>query len=79
MGYVSVPTDYGDDDPAHEVFMISVHLFAPLGKDTVKMRQEIKRRLHEAGTTWPTCTNASDKEGQHHVFECEIAQEVGAE
>lgn len=67
------------DEPEHELFSISVHLFAPTGEDTIEKRRAIKKALAAAGTTWPSYTNASDKEGQHHVFECQLARGVGAE
>ena len=79
FGYVSSPADFGDDEPDHEIFSISVHLFAPTGEDTIAKRRAIKKALAAAGTTWPIYTNASDKDGQHHVFECQLAREVGAE
>ena len=36
FGYISTPTDFGDDEPEHELFSISVHLFAPTGEDTIE-------------------------------------------
>ncbi len=79
LGYTSIPADFGDDQPAHERFLVSVHLFAPTGRNTVAARRAIKKALWEAGATWPTMTNVSDKEGQHLVFECEMARAVGVE
>lgn len=79
FGYSSIPADYGDDEPEHEIFLVSVHLFAPTGENTISKRRAIKKALAAAGMTWPSYTNASDKEGQHHVFECEIAQAAGVE
>lgn len=79
IGYNSVAADYGDDEPDHEVFLVSVHLFAPTGENTIAKRRAIKKALVAAGMTWPTYTNSSDKDGQHHVFECETAQAVGVE
>ena len=79
FGYVSSPADFGDDEPDHEIFSISVHLFAPTGEDTIAKRRAIKKALAAAGTTWPIYTNASDKDGQHHVFECQLVRKVGAE
>ena len=77
--YQSIPDDWGDDEPGCERFLISVHLFAPTGTDTIKLRRTIKRALDAAGTTWPSMVNASDKEGQHLVFECEFVQITGGE
>lgn len=79
FGYTSIPADYGDDEPSHERFLLNIHLFAPTGYNTVKLRRETKRALAGAGTTWPTMENASDKDGQHLIFECEMAQAVGVE
>ena len=77
--YQSIPDDWGDDEPGCERFLIPVHLFAPTGADTVQTRRTIKRVLVAAGTTWPSMVNASDKDGQHLVLECEIVQATGVE
>lgn len=79
FNYNAIPDNFGDDEPEHERVLIQVHLYAPLGFDTVKRRMKIKKALAAAGMTWPAYTNASDKDGQHHVFECETVREVGAE
>lgn len=79
FGYASIPEDYGDDEPSHERFLVTVHLYAPIGYNTISKRRAIKRALHEAGATWPLYENASDKDGQHHVFECELAEAAGVE
>lgn len=54
-------------------YLVQVHLYAPLEKNTRAYRREISRRLVAAGFTRPTVTPASDKNGQHYAFECEIA------
>lgn len=77
--YQSIPDDWGDDEPGCERFLIAVHLFAPTGVDTMRTRRAINRALVAAGTTWPSMVNASDKDGQHLVFECEFVQMSGAE
>ena len=79
FGYNSIPADFGDNEPSHERFLVQVHLFAPAGENTLSRRRRIKKALAAAGATWPSYTNASDKDGQHHVFECEIAEAVGVE
>ena len=79
IGYNSVAADYGDDEPDHEVFLVSVHLFAPTGRILSQSGGPSKRALAAAGMTWPSYTNSSDKDGQHHVFECETAQAAGVE
>ena len=67
---------FADDEPGCEVWQVNVHFFAPLYGDFSRRRQEVKRALHRAGFTWPRCIDAGDQEGQHLVFECEIAEEV---
>ena len=68
--------DFGDDAPGCEVWTVNVHFFAPLEGDFSRRREQTKRALHRAGFTWPRCIDAGDEEGQHLVFECEIAEEV---
>lgn len=79
FGYNSLGADFGDDSPSHERFLVQVHLYAPSGYNTISKRRDIKTALAAAGATWPIYENASDKEGQHHVFECEIIEAVGVE
>ena len=73
--YKGAATEYifADDDAAHYRYLVQVHLYAPLEKNTRTYRREISRRLVAAGFTRPTVTPASDKNGQHYAFECEIA------
>ncbi len=74
--------DFGDDEPGCERWLVSVHLFAPLGESCLEQVRVTKRALFEAGSTWPRCADATDRDGQHYVFECEMmapVQEGGAE
>ena len=73
FNYTELPADFADDDAAHYRYLVQVHLYAPLEKNTRTYRREISRRLVAAGFTRPTVTPASDKNGQHYAFECEIA------
>lgn len=79
FNYDTIPDDFGDDEPGHERALIQVHLYAPVGRNVLPQRRAIKRALHGAGFTWPSYTNASGENGQHHVFECEAVREVGDE
>ncbi len=63
--------DYGDDEPGHERWLVSVHLFAPPGENVIRRARKTKRALFAAGFTWPEMVDASDQDGQHYVFECE--------
>ena len=79
INYNSNPADFGDDEPAHEVFSVQVHLYCPGGVNSLSMRREIKAALAGSGFSWPAYVDASDRDGQHHVFECMIAAGVGVE
>lgn len=79
FGYASIPDGYADDAPEYERYLLSVHLFAPIGYNTLKKRKAIKRALSGIAETYPSMVNASDKEGQHLIFECELVGEVGGE
>ena len=48
FGYISTPTDFGDDEPEHELFSISVHLFAPTGEDTISVSSPTPRSASRA-------------------------------
>ena len=79
FNYYSIGDDFKDDEPGHEVYSVQVHLFCPSGMNSISKRRTIKKKLHEAGFTWPSSLDASDADGQHIVFECMIAGEVGEE
>ena len=79
FNYNSSPDDFGDDAPGHEVFFVQVHLFCPPGVNSLSMRCKIKAAIVGAGLNWPSYVNASDKDGQHHVFEAELAQAPGVD
>ena len=84
FNYNSLPVDFGDDEPAHERFLVQVHLWAPAGYNSLAKRRAIKKALTSVAT-WPTYTNVSGTTGnkkdvgQHHVFECELVRSVGVE
>lgn len=75
----STGDDFGDDEPGCERWMITVHLFAPLAENCVRQVKETKQALFAAGFTWPRYTDATDQDGQHHVFECETVDFEEAE
>ena len=69
--------DFGDDEPGCERWLVNVHYFAPLYNEDISERvKRTKKALFRAGFTWPSSTDASDQDGKHVVFECEIAEEV---
>jgi len=77
--YFSRPIEHMDDEPVFEEYSVQVHLFCPSGMNSITMRKRIKKKLYQAGFTWPTSQDASDADGQHIVFECMIDGNVGEE
>lgn len=74
FNYSTIGSDFADDGPAHERYLVNVHLFAPLCENVTQRIKRTKKALSDAGFTWPEMVNASDDEGRHIVFECEIAE-----
>ena len=79
FGYNSIPGDFGDDDAAAERLLVHVHFYAPTGRNVLEKRRAIKAALVAAGATFPSYENISDRDGQHHIFECELLVGAGAE
>lgn len=76
FNYSTVGDDFADDAPGHERALVQVHLFAPLAENVTARVKATKKALFAAGFTWPETFNASDENGRHIVFECEIAEGV---
>ena len=76
FNYFVMPTDYADDEPEHERYLVQVHLFAPLAENITQRKRDTRKALHAAGFTWASIEDASDEDGRHIVFECEIAEGV---
>lgn len=76
FNYSTMGADFGDDAPQQEKYLVQVHFFCSPSFNSVGRAKQIKRKLFAAGFTWPEMTNASDRDGQHLVFECEAAEGV---
>lgn len=74
----TMPDLHADDAPGAERYLIQVHLFAPLTFNFITRRRQTKQALFNAGFGWPECTDASDENGRHLVFECEYVEGVEA-
>lgn len=61
------------DGLAHRVrYLVQVHWFLPLNSRPYAKKQALRRALMgTAGFTAPSITDATDREGQHYVFEFE--------
>lgn len=68
--------DYGDDEPGCERWLVSVHLFAPVGESCLQQVRKTKHALFRAGFTWPRTIDATDQSEQHYVFECEALEPI---
>lgn len=70
------PDDFGDNKPGYNVNFVQVHLFCPHTLNSIPIRKSIKKALFETDFTYPDEVDASDKEGQHIVFECEDVEAI---
>ena len=66
-----IPEGFGDGEPRYLRGLIQLHWFLPRGVSPMKKRRELCRAVLEAGFTYPSVENASDKDGQHYVLEFE--------
>lgn len=77
FNYESLGTDFGDDEPGHERYIIQLHYFAPFGVNITQRIRQTKQAIFAAGFTWPEVVNADEENTRHRVFEFEGAE--GAE
>lgn len=68
---------WAESVPQAARYLVQVHLYSPRGKDPTAAILALEQALSAAGFTWPARTDASDKEGQHHVLECEYCDGGG--
>lgn len=73
----TLPQVYAERLPAAARYPTQVHYFLPHGVNPTKKKLAIQRALFEQGFTWPSITDASDREGQHYVFECNFINAGG--
>lgn len=74
----TVPQVYAERLPAAARYPTQVHYFLPHGIDPTDKKLAIQQALFDAGFTWPSnIVDASDREGQHYVFECEYVNAGG--
>lgn len=71
FNFNSAGTLFADDRPSYERHLVQVHFVCPPGFDSVPVRERTKKRLHQAGFSFPEVINAGDGTQQHYVFECE--------
>jgi hypothetical protein len=74
--YQELGAIHADGMPHAIRYILDLHWYLPRGKNPSAGKDRIRHLLKRAGATWPNVVNASDKEGQHYVFECEMAGAV---
>lgn len=67
---------YADGKPHAIRYLLDLSWYLPHGKDPSRGKDSIRHLLRNAGATWPSIINASDEEGQHYVFTCEMKSAV---
>ena len=71
-----LPGVFAEGSPNAIVYLVMLHLYAPNGRDCRELMADLAFALHRAGFTYPAITDASDKDGQHFVFECQTAEGI---
>ena len=62
---------YGDDAPVYIRYLVQLHLYLPAGRSPMALKRQLRRAVLDAGFAVGPWTNASDKDTEHHVLECE--------
>lgn len=70
-------TDFADDVPQETIHQVQVHLFLPITENFLKLQQQIREKLFDAGFTYPEITVLTEDETKirHIIFECETEME----
>ena len=76
--YSEIGALFADSKPHAIRYVLDVHWYLPHGKDPERGKDSIRNLLLAAGSTWPSIINATDEEGQHYVFTCEMKSAVPA-
>lgn len=79
FSYNVVPEAWGNNSPDAEICDVSVHLWGPVDKNLLALRERTRRLLRGAGLTSPFEIDASDEDGQHFLYECQVLQPVSKE
>ncbi len=73
--------DFGDDEPGCNEVTVQVHFFLPLKENFQTEKVQIRRKLFDAGFTWPEITvlEENDTMTRHIIFECDYTEEITEE
>lgn len=67
-----LPTLFANGRPDTIRYHAYLHLYLPAGENPIRLKSCIAKAIWTVGATYPSITNASDKDGQHYVFAFEI-------
>lgn len=75
--YYVIPQVYAESAAHAARYSVQLHLYLPHKENPNPTKLAIINACMAGGFTFPAMTNASDKEGQHYVFEFEYANGGG--
>lgn len=68
--------NYADDAPTAVIASVQVHLFLPVRKNFIQLKNKIRKAIFEQGFSFPEITiMIEDNKWRHIVFECETFEE----
>lgn len=75
--YYVIPEVFADSVSHASRYSIQLHLYLPQKSNPNALKLSIINACINGGFTYPSMTNASDKDGQHYVFEFEFCNGGG--
>lgn len=67
-----MPTAFGDNRPRAIRYLVQLHWYFPLRMDPIATKRALRGAIGGlGGCTWPSITDAGDRDGGHLVFEFE--------
>lgn len=83
FNYDTLPMAFRSNKPTYERYLIQVHLFCPADFNNLKLRENTKLALFNAGFGWPDEIDTgleNEKPGdatlRHYVYECECTERI---
>lgn len=68
------PRLFADGKPRIRLNLVQVHVHMPRKWPWAEIKGDMEAALFRLGGTWPWIVDASDRDGEHLVFEFEIAE-----
>jgi hypothetical protein len=72
---------FGDNEPIAVTAYLQIHYAAPVEKDYLELKKQVRKALMRAGFSYPEVTDATTRGDsvRHLVFECSIENEYELE